>query len=1220
MNCVARSTVKGKWLNAILDTVTEDGVYDVLFTDADCGHSELVTLDCIHPRVEDIPKHEMNEGAFQAGPGKHQSSKNQNNLIDTNVKEPWRPWKVKDDNEEVQKCVIDKTVSVVRIVDYEDEDEEGSNIISSSGETTLKDDYEEVQEAVMDKPVTIVDCGDGSNNSSNCLNEQEVVNITEDDVTEGVYQQKFTDDGAYQDAFIQFVSSEDKLDLSRYPYFENVSDTNFDEELGQEKSCMYPNNEDMSDTSSSIQKGSGDNDKDENQKEESITQKTFQCKILGTSETSAPDGKEQCTLASHLGQLSNTDNIEANFNFLCDEGVKTEENVGHIKANFNSLFDEHVETEENVGDRNIVNQTVGEIAKVDNGDCSGLEVEISCIGDYVEEVAGSQDDICAAATGDTKCFAKWREDHGWYRAEVVQMIDDHEVEVLFVDHGNIDIVSVTEMVTDVFQIPPEDALDEPVLDLFNSLNATVNQGNVQAGELTVDSKAVEQEITKQSESPFAMKNTILEGERCGTRDIKGEMLNDRVLYSLASNGKEKTSDCEATEVFSGDRVALKTGDMIFAKWSDETWYNAQVEKTRKSGVVSVTFIDFGNVDTVCADNIVVDVNRIPDMDLIDDNVCSKDRKCVPGAPNVKKEEACDIGSTEVLSGNGIGIQAGDMVFAKWSDDVWYNAEIAYISSHEISVEFVDYGNVDEVCPSNIVHSVDRIPIMDSIDDNVHKIINMGMRKISTVNSMENDADPNVNYIKEEEQVEKWTATSSKCCLCTKIAHRPMKLVCQAGTIVCWGCGVMEINRTRTCWLCGRFDITSDDHLEKEEKVDSDVLQNNDINIFSEDGESHQQPSICNASKDIQISDACFAKWSDGAWYRAQILSTQGNFVNVLFTDWGNTDTVSMDVVVKSFQDIPSNSEICPLALETYSAYKGLDEVDINFLLINYPSIREKDPLSRGREPLKKKFDIKIKAPIGIAMLTDNETLLVASREDNTVYMYSREGKCLGQVRGNRAFSNPTDILVMKSGHFIVRDGEGLQMFSHCGEFVCRIGEMYKDSYFGVTEDEFNIITINCNNKAEKIKDEDLNAKNVTEPGHTDVFFFDKESRQLVRKMEMDDLIRGQTDSFCRQVVYDTNEDRLYILDKGQNRIFCVYEDDGEESAGVIGDFTVPGEYEFKKPSSLLVDDYGTMIITDSGNNRLVLVDAEWNYCGEVLVRCDICCLRSRPVSPYVARP
>ena len=119
---------------------------------------------------------------------------------------------------------------------------------------------------------------------------------------------------------------------------------------------------------------------------------------------------------------------------------------------------------------------------------------------------------------------------------------------------------------------------------------------------------------------------------------------------------------------------------------------------------------------------------------------------------------------------------------------------------------------------------------------------------------------------------------------------------------------------------------------------------------------------------------------------------------------------------------------------------------------------------------------------------------------------------------------------------------------------------------------------------------------------------------------MDDLIRGQTDSFCRQVVYDTNEDRLYILDKGQNRIFCVYEDDGEESAGVIGDFTVPGEYEFKKPSSLLVDDYGTMIITDSGNNRLVLVDAEWNYCGEVLVRCDICCLRSSPVSPYVVCP
>ena len=1195
MNCVARSTVKGEWLNAILDTVTEDGIYDVLFTDADCGHSELVTLDCIYPRVENIPKHEMDEGAFQTGTGKHPSSKHQNNLIDTNVEEPWRPWndnKVKDESKKVQKYVMDKTVSEVRIVDYddEDEDEEELNIISSSGETKDKDDNGEVQEAVMDKPVTIVDCGDGegSENSSNCLDEQDMVNIIEnDDVTEGVYQQEFPDEGAYQDAFLQFVTSEDKLDVSvsRYPYYENVSDTGLDEELGQEKSRVYPYIEDVPDTASSIQNGSEDDNKYENQKEyqkESITLETFQCKILGTSETSAPDGKEQCTLASHLGPLSNADNIEANFNSLCDEGVKTDEKVGDIK---------------------IVNQMVGEMAKVDAGDCSGLEVEISCIGDYVEEVAGSHDDICAAATADTQCFAKWREDHGWYRAEVVQMIDDHEVEVLFVDHGNIDIVSITEMVTDVFQIPPEDALDEPVLDLFNRLNATANQGNAQAGESTVDSKAVEQEIIKKAESPSAMKNTIFEGERCDTLNIKGEMS----YGSSASKGKDETSDCEATEVFSGDRVGLRTGDVVFAKWSDETWYNAQVDAI-SSGVVSVTFIDFGNEDTVCADNIVVDVNMIPDKDLIDDNVFSEDRKCVAGAPNLKEEEVCDIGSTAVLSENGIGFQVGDMVFAKWSDDVWYNAEIAYISSHEISVEFVDYGNVDVVCLSNIVHSVDRIPIMDSIDDNVHKIINMGMSKISTVNSTENDADPNANSIKEEEQAEKWTAISSKCCLCNKIAHRPMKLVCQAGTVVCWGCGVMEIIQTRTCWLCGRFDITSDDHLEKEEKFDNDVLQNNDINIFNEDKESQQQPSICNASEDIQISDACFAKWSDGAWYRAQILTTQGNSLNVIFTDWGNTDTVSMDVIVKSFQDIPSNSEICPRALETYSAYKGLDEVDINFLMLNHPSIREKDPLSRGRVPLKKKFDIKIKAPIGIALLTDNETLLVASRENHTVYMYSRDGKCLGHVRGNRAFSHPTDILVMKSGHFIVRDGEGLQMFSHCGEFVCRIGEMYKDSYFGVTEDEFNIITINCNNKAEKIKDEALNSKNVTEPGHTDVFFFDKESRQLVRKMELDDLIRGQTDSSCRQVVHDTNGDRLYILDKGQNRIFCVYEDDGEESAGVIGDFTLPEVYdEFKKPSSLLVDDYGTMIITDSGNNRLVLVDAAWNFCGEVLVRCNIFC-------------
>jgi len=67
----------------------------------------------------------------------------------------------------------------------------------------------------------------------------------------------------------------------------------------------------------------------------------------------------------------------------------------------------------------------------------------------------------------------------------------------------------------------------------------------------------------------------------------------------------------------------------------------------------------------------------------------------------------------------MAIAVGDMMFAKWSeDDVWYNAKILGVHSDHLEVEFVDYGNIDEVSLFHVAKYVQDIPREEIIDENV----------------------------------------------------------------------------------------------------------------------------------------------------------------------------------------------------------------------------------------------------------------------------------------------------------------------------------------------------------------------------------------------------------------------------------------------------------------------------------------------------------------------
>ena len=65
-----------------------------------------------------------------------------------------------------------------------------------------------------------------------------------------------------------------------------------------------------------------------------------------------------------------------------------------------------------------------------------------------------------------------------------------------------------------------------------------------------------------------------------------------------------------------------------------------------------------------------------------------------------------------------GIRVGDLVFAKCSEDVWYNVKILEVHRDHLYVEYVDYGHTDEVSLLDVVKDVKDIPKEDKYDEHI----------------------------------------------------------------------------------------------------------------------------------------------------------------------------------------------------------------------------------------------------------------------------------------------------------------------------------------------------------------------------------------------------------------------------------------------------------------------------------------------------------------------
>merc|ERR1719206_1549734 len=134
----------------------------------------------------------------------------------------------------------------------------------------------------------------------------------------------------------------------------------------------------------------------------------------------------------------------------------------------------------------------------------------------------------------------------------------------------------------------------------------------------------------------------------------------------------------------------------------------------------------------------------------------------------------------------------------------------------------------------------------------------------------------------------------------------------------------------------------------------------------------------------------------------------------------------------------------------------------------------------------------LRRPMGMCLLLDGN-IAVASTFEGKVKIFTSEGKYVSEVISPEPpFDRPSDMVTLNSGQFVVRDNTRVQVFTADGSFMKNMWQdKGRDKCYGLAQDtEGRLITIMESRR----------------PRKTDLLFFNLSSGELVKKIEMEDII------------------------------------------------------------------------------------------------------------------
>ena len=250
------------------------------------------------------------------------------------------------------------------------------------------------------------------------------------------------------------------------------------------------------------------------------------------------------------------------------------------------------------------------------------------------------------------------------------------------------------------------------------------------------------------------------------------------------------------------------------------------------------------------------------------------------------------------------------------------------------------------------------------------------------------------------------------------------------------------------------------------------------------------------------------------------------------------------------------------------------------------------------------FPDTIEKPIGMCLLKD-KCVVVASTFEDKVKMFTGCGQLLREVVAapGHSFRHPSDMVALSEGGFAVRDWSAVRCYDDRGRFLCSMDTSLVQRCYGLAEDgEGRLVTINENRAQEQMR-------GGTKPGETDLFYWSLATGQLVKRLELVDILEDSRRSKCRFLTWGGG--RLLITDLGLDKVYML--DPATKGVTVFGSSgSGPGRWvsgpscdprvcsrRLSDPAGLVVDTRGNMLVADSRNHRVCFYSPTGGFVKEV---------------------
>ena len=259
-----------------------------------------------------------------------------------------------------------------------------------------------------------------------------------------------------------------------------------------------------------------------------------------------------------------------------------------------------------------------------SSDLAIIDIHISDIYDLASATTEAME-MCFV---DSLCCARFSEDLKWYRALITKVFSDAEVEVLFVDYGNTDSVRVTSLK----QLKPE-LLKFPVQavkcrlegskDIWTESDVEQFESNVWGRPLHVTFTRQEGTtwfVTIQELDMFSSKAKLTTKVKAFSKEILDWSKREEAYFLFADSpdcfwlhlvrtgdGLVELMDQIASEVTTDhplEKSHVTVGRPCLGKYTEnDMWHRAQIVDVQDDVNVTVSYIDYGNSETLPLDRL-----------------------------------------------------------------------------------------------------------------------------------------------------------------------------------------------------------------------------------------------------------------------------------------------------------------------------------------------------------------------------------------------------------------------------------------------------------------------------------------------------------------------------------------------------------------------------------------------------------------------------------------